>query len=46
MDGTTFLELKEDDVKDIVKQLGLVKKVMRIQKSWLLETDTDAVSIS
>ena len=34
IDGEAFLELTEVDVKDMIKPLGQVKKVMRIQKAW------------
>ena len=40
-----FFELKEDDVKAIIKPLGIVKKIMKIQKDWsAASSDTAAVS--
>lgn len=35
IDGETFLELSEDDVKSLVKPLGVVKKILRLQKPLL-----------
>ncbi len=33
IDGETFCELSEADIKAIVKPLGIVKKIIRLQKS-------------
>ena len=30
VDGETFLDLNEDDIKQLTKKLGLVKKLIRI----------------
>ena len=32
IDGAAFLDLTEADIKSMVPKLGLVKKVMRLQK--------------
>ena len=32
IDGPAFIELSEMDIKSIVPKLGIVKKVMRLQK--------------
>lgn len=37
IDGEAFLELSEDDIKEIIKPLGVVKKVSRILKTVLEE---------
>ena len=36
VDGEAFLELTEQDVKEMIKPLGQVKKIMRLQKLWAL----------
>lgn len=33
IDGRDFLELTENDVKELVKPLGQVKKIIRLQKT-------------
>ena len=32
VDGEAFLDLLESDIKSIVPKLGLVKKILRVQK--------------
>ena len=32
IDGESFLDLTEGDIKEVVKPLGVVKKIVRIQK--------------
>ena len=32
IDGETFLELTEADVKEMVKPIGIVKKIMKVQR--------------
>ena len=32
IDGETFLELSEDDIRSVVPKLGAVKKIVRLQK--------------
>ena len=44
IDGTMFFELEEDDIRAIIKPLGLVKKVIRIRRSWLGQTESANVS--
>ena len=31
IDGESFLELSEDDIKEIVKPIGIVKKILKLQ---------------
>ena len=33
IDGEVFCELTEEEVKELVKPLGVVKKIVRLQKS-------------
>ena len=35
IDGAAFFELTEKDVKEMIKPMGQIKKIMRIQISWL-----------
>lgn len=35
IDGESFLELSEEDIKTMVKPLGIVKKILRLQKPLL-----------
>lgn len=32
IDGQCFIELKESELKELVKPLGVVKKILRIQQ--------------
>ena len=34
IDGAAFFDLTENDVKEMIKPLGQVKKIIRIQKLW------------
>lgn len=43
IDGTAFGELTEDDVKTIIKPLGVVKKIMRLQRSIFVQLVSKAV---
>ena len=33
IDGPAFIELTENDIKTMIKPLGVVKKILRLQKS-------------
>ena len=39
IDGASFLELTEADIKEIVKPLGIVKKILRLKKKVSAPTD-------
>ena len=43
IDGIAFSELSEDEVKAIVKPLGVVKKIIRLQKSAIVSVTIDNV---
>ena len=34
IDGKSFLELSEPDIKEIVKPIGVVKKIMKLQNKF------------
>ena len=39
IDGARFLELTEADIKEIVKPLGIMKKILRLKKKASVPTD-------
>ena len=39
IDGASFLELTETDIKEIVKPLGIVKKILRLKRKVSAPTD-------
>ena len=47
VDGAAFVELTESDVKELVKALGLVKRIMRLQQQIKSESshNTSVVSL-
>ena len=38
IDGMAFLELSEDDVKRLVSKVGVVKHILRLQKTIMEDT--------
>ena len=35
LEGATFLELTESEVKELVKAVGVVKRIMRLQQEMI-----------